>query len=116
MYYVLYKTIQHILYIHEYTYECIREYIYANTNIYTYTSIKGTDILVKVSLFTSNIFLTFFLKAINILIENVSVFTITNSVYHFVGSLQWSQHSLPQISEQGMPSVSYVTDHRYPGI
>ena len=47
-------------------------------------------------------------KGINILIETVNVFTVTNSVHHFDGSRQWSQHVLPQISEQDIPSVSYV--------
>ena len=45
-------------------------------------------------------------KGMNILIETVDAFT--NSIRHFDGSRQWSHHTLPQVSEQDMPSVSYM--------
>ena len=59
----------------------------SNFNLYTYTYIKWIDVLVKVTLqYLHNVFH----KGINNLIETVNVFTVTNFVPHFDGSLQRS--------------------------
>ena len=71
-------------------------------NMHLYKFIKWLDVVVKVSL----------PKGINIQIETVSVFTVTNSIRHFHGSRPWSQHTTvsTRTTEQDMPSLSYVSN------
>ena len=69
-------------------------------NLYIYIFIKWIDILVKVSFqYLHNILP----EEINILVETVNVFTVTNSVRYPDGSRHWIQYALLQVPEQGMP-------------
>ena len=74
-------------------------------SLYTTHIYKKLDVLVKVSLqYRYNILP----KATNILIGTINAFSVTNIVRLFDGSRRWSRHTLPQVSEQDMASLSYV--------